>query len=65
MLKPASILGSGISVIAVCALLGGLTLGGCGQKGALYLPGPAAAPSPAAASAAAQPASAPTAGSSR
>ncbi|MGV8824269.1 MULTISPECIES: LPS translocon maturation chaperone LptM [Methylibium] len=51
MLKPASILGSRISVIAVCALLGGLTLGGCGQKGALYLPGsskPAPAPGQAA-----------------
>ncbi|WP_129448543.1 LPS translocon maturation chaperone LptM [Methylibium sp. Pch-M] len=51
MLKPASILGSRISVIAVCALLGGLTLGGCGQKGALYLPGsskPAPAPDQAA-----------------
>ncbi|WP_353090340.1 lipoprotein [Methylibium sp.] len=39
MLKPASILGSRITAIAVCALLGGLALGGCGQKGALYLPG--------------------------
>lgn len=54
MLKPASILGSRISVIAVCALLGGLALGGCGQKGALYLPG-SAQPAPAAGQAASAP----------
>jgi predicted small lipoprotein YifL len=54
MLKPASILGSRISVIAVCSLLGGLALGGCGQKGALYLPG-SAQPTPAAGQAASAP----------
>ena len=54
MLKPASILGSRISVIAVCALLGALCLGACGQRGALYLPRtPSPTPAAAAASAAA------------
>ncbi|WP_428425730.1 LPS translocon maturation chaperone LptM [Methylibium sp.] len=54
-----------MSVIAVCALLGGPLLGGCGQKGALYLPGSAAAPSPVAPSAPARPASAPAADTPR